>query len=283
MTSPDIDKFIGSLEKLPTLPMIYTKLQRLLQSPETTIHAISTVISEDQVIAAKVLRIVNSAFYGYPQKIGNLNRAIVTLGFNVIKNLVLATSVWDMFQKIQAGPQFDKENFWRHAIGCAVASRVVAEAAAIKNPDEVFTGGLLHDIGKIIPAIHYPEKFSEVLVMVEQNALTMSEAEKKIFGFDHAQIGAVIAVKWGFPQETIQMIAQHHISEFSLTIPKSTAAVHFGNILAMALGLGSGGEKYLPPLANRVWETLGLNLSSLELIMEKIVRLYQENIEILET
>ena len=147
MKPNELDRIVSSLDKIPTLPVIYTKLGKLLQSPDATIQAVSNIISEDQVIAAKVLKFVNSAFYGFPQRIGSIQRAIVILGFNTIKNLVFATSVFDIFRGVETMSAFDKKSFWKHCIGCAVASRVLAEAADLRNPDEVFTGGLLHDIG----------------------------------------------------------------------------------------------------------------------------------------
>ena len=122
MNAKDIERIVSSLDKIPTLPVIYSKLGKLLQSPDATIAAVSNIISEDQVIAAKVLKFVNSAFYGFPQRVGSLQRAIVILGFNTIKNLVFATSVFDMFRGMETGGAFDKKNFWKHCIGCAVAA-----------------------------------------------------------------------------------------------------------------------------------------------------------------
>ncbi len=101
MKANELERIVSSLDKIPTLPVIYSKLGKLLQSPDATIQAVSNIISEDQVIAAKVLKFVNSAFYGFPQRIGSLQRAIVILGFNTIKNLVFATSVFDMFRGVE--------------------------------------------------------------------------------------------------------------------------------------------------------------------------------------
>lgn len=283
MKFSDVEKVLGSLDKLPTLPVIYTKLLHLLPSPDTTIHVISNIIAEDQVIAAKVLRFVNSAFYGFPQRIGSLQRAIVILGFNAIKNLVLATSVWDLFQKIQADHPFNKESFWKHSVGCAVASRVLAEAADLKNPEDVFTGGLLHDIGKVVQAGYFTDQFNRVIDLIDRTGLPMVEAEKRVFGFDHTQIGTAIATRWRFPQDTVNMIALHHLSNGTTGLNKGVAAVHIGNILAMALRLGYSGEKLVPFVHEKAWETLGLGIGSLELAMEKVVRLYNENITILES
>jgi len=282
MNAKEIERIVSSLDKIPTLPVIYSKLGKLLQSPDTTIAAVSNIISEDQVIAAKVLKFVNSAFYGFPQRVGSLQRAIVILGFNTIKNLVFATSVFDMFRGMETGDAFDKKKFWKHCIGCAVASRVLAEAADLRNPEEVFTGGLLHDIGKLVVAVHYPEKYSNVVNEVQRTGTPMVEAERKIFSYDHCQVGSALAVQWRFPPDTALMIGSHHLADGAVPTRKDIAAVHIGNILCMALGLGSGGEKKLANVNPKAWELLGLSLSSLELIMDKTVKLYGENTEILE-
>jgi len=282
MNAKDIERIVSSLDRIPTLPVIYSKLGKLLQSPDATIAAVSNIISEDQVIAAKVLKFVNSAFYGFPQRVGSLQRAIVILGFNTIKNLVFATSVFDMFRGMDTGNAFDKKNFWKHCIGCAVAARVLAEAADLRNPDEVFTGGLLHDIGKLVTAVHYPERYSTVVNDVQATGCPMVEAERKVFGYDHCQVGSALAVHWRFPPETAQMIGAHHLADGAVPSRKDIAAVHIGNILCMALGLGSGGERRLATVNPRAWELLGLSLSSLELVMDKIMKLYRENTEILD-
>jgi putative nucleotidyltransferase with HDIG domain len=282
MKASELDRVVSSLDKIPTLPVIYSKLGKLLQSPDATIQAVSNIISEDQVIAAKVLKFVNSAFYGFPQRIGSLQRAIVILGFNTIKNLVFATSVFDMFRGVETTGNFDKKSFWMHCIGCAVSSRVIAEAADLRNPDEVFTGGLLHDIGKLVVAVQYPEKFSAVINEVQKTGVPMVEAERKIFGFDHTQVGSALAVQWRFPLDTAQMIGSHHLGDGAVPQRKDIAAVHIGNILCMALGLGTGGEKRLANVNAKAWELLGLTLSSIELVMDKTVKLYRENTEILE-
>ncbi len=281
MKANEIERIVGSFDKIPTLPAIYSKLGKMLQSPDATIQAVSNIISEDQVIAAKVLKFVNSAFYGFPQRIGSLQRAIVILGFNSIKNLVFATSVFDMFRGLDTDGTFDKKNFWKHCIGCAVASRVVAEAADLRNPDEVFTSGLLHDIGKLLMAVHYADRFGAVIKDVQNTGTPMVEVERKLFGFDHAQVGSALAVQWRFPLDTAQMIGSHHLNEGAVQ-RKDIAAVHVGNILTMALGFGTGGERRIAAVNPRAWELLGLSLSNLEIIMEKIVKLYRENAEILE-
>jgi len=282
MKQHNIEKIIDSTDNLPTLPSIYTKLTSLLEQSNSTVSMVANVISEDQTIAAKVLKIVNSAFYGSPRKIGSLQRAVVILGLREIKNMVLATSTLRMFGQLQSGHGLDMKSFWKHSIGCAISAKVLAEAAYLKNPEDVFTGGLLHDIGKMIHAIYLPQEFSGVIADIEDTGMPLFESEKGILGFTHAQTGRLLAEKWRFPEEVINMITEHHLDHESPNLTKEVAAVHIGNILCIAFSLGSGGEKRVPIANQKAWEVLCLRLGTLESLTGRIIKLFTEAISILE-
>ncbi|MBW2222091.1 MAG: HDOD domain-containing protein [Deltaproteobacteria bacterium] len=283
MKTNKVENIIGSVDKLPTLPIIYTKLTNLLQSPNATAKMISDVISEDQSIAVRVLNLVNSAFYSLPQKIGNLKHAIVILGLNQIRNLVLVTSTIKMFREIKSDSSFNMQKFWEHSIGCAVAARVLAETAYLKSPDDVFTGGLLHDIGKLVHAIYLKEDFAAVIDDVRESGLPVIEVEKRIFGCDHTYTGRELAIKWNLSEGTVDMIRHHHLSDNSAELTKEISAVHIGNTLCIALGLGSGGEKKVPVAQMKAWEILDIEMNNLETIIERIDRLFNESVVILES
>ncbi len=283
MTSAKINRMLASVDQLPTLPTIYTKLSELLRAPDSTVQKVSQVIAEDQAMAAKVLRLVNSAFYGFPKRIGSLQRAVVILGFNEVKSLVLATGVLQMFGKFKTEHGFDMDKLWEHSIGCAVGARVVAEAAQLSNVEDVFAGGLMHDIGKVIHAVNLPKEFVNVVNDVQETGRSMIEAEQEIFGFDHAETGQALAEKWGFPAKTVDMIANHHISNGSDKLGKEVAAVHIGNTLCSALALGSGGEKHVPMANQKAWQILDLKLSQLEPIMGKIGKVFEESVSVLRS
>ena len=282
MKQNKIEYILDSVDRLPTLPTIYTKLTNLLQSPNATVKMISNVISEDQAIAVKVLKLVNSAFYSLPQKIGSLKHAIVISGLNQIRNLVMITSTIKMFKELNSASSFDMQKFWEHSIGCAVAARVLAETAYLKNPDDVFTGGLLHDIGKLVHAVYLNEEFAAIIADVHENGLPIIEAEKKILGRDHTYTGGVLAKKWCLSQGTVGMIEHHHLSDHSVELTKEIAAIHAGNIFSIALGLGSGGEKKVPVADMKAWDILGIELSNLESIVMRIDKLFNESAVILE-
>jgi len=280
---PDhIEKIVDSIDRLPTLPAIYTRLSDLFAQSDSTVRTIAEVISEDPTIAAKILKIVNSAFYGFPKKIGNLQRAVVILGLNEIKSMVLATSIVKTFTQFDSDCEFHMKSFWEHSVGCAVSAKIVAEAAYLKNPEDVFTGGLLHDIGKLIHALYLPQEFSRVIAEVEHTGIPMIESEQGIFGFTHTHTGRILAEKWHFPEETVNMVAQHHLEGDSPNLSKEVAAVHLGNTLCIAFGLGSAGEKVVPIVNQKAWEMLGLQLSDLESVSGRINKSFREASVILE-
>ena len=282
MKPDNIERIVDSIDRLPTLPAIYMKLSNLLSQSDSTVMMIAEVISEDPTIAAKILKIVNSAFYGFPKKIGNLQRAVVILGLNEIKSLVLATSMLRTFTELGSGHEFNMTGFWEHSVGCAVSSKIVAEAAYLKNPEDVFTGGLLHDIGKLIHALYMPQEFTRVITEIEHAHISMLESEQNIFGFSHTQTGRILAEKWHFPEEVAHMIGGHHMHGEASTPMKEVAAVHLGNSLSIAFGLGFAGEKVVPLISQNAWEILGLRLGDLESIAGRIQRSFHEASVILE-
>ena len=267
---------------MPTLPIIYTKLSNILASPDVTVLMISNIIAEDNVIAGKVLRLANSSFYGFSRKIGSLQHAVVILGLNEIRNLVLTTSVIDAFKDLKSDNAFQIQKFWEHSLACATASRVLAEAARLTNPEEVFAGGLLHDIGKLIYAFFFPEEFERIVAEVEDHQLPLIEAEEKILGLSHAKIGTELAAKWHLPPPIVEMI-QHHQPEDTTKYKKEVMAVDIGNSLSIALGIISWGEKQVPIITDKTWGDFGLKITDLEFIITRIDKLFREKVAILQS
>ncbi|MBW2559642.1 MAG: HDOD domain-containing protein [Deltaproteobacteria bacterium] len=282
MPSQKIKRIINSMGELPTLPTVYMKLSHLLNAPDPSIKTISAIISEDMAIAAMVLKIVNSAAYGFRAKIGDLQHAIVILGLTEIRNLVLASSIYKIVKEFKSSSAFDMQAFWKHSIGCAIVAKVLAETAHLHSPEDVFTAGLLHDIGKLIHAGHFREEFNAVMTDVAETGVQLSKSEKKILGFDHAQTGGALAEKWGLPRATINMITHHHLSYTPDALTSEMGAIHVGNSLCIALGLGSGGEKKVPIVNKKGWESLALKISDLEYVMQRSSKLFEESVSIMD-
>lgn len=230
MERSEIQKKLDSIKDLPTLPAIAMEINSLLQAAETTVETIAESIEKDQSIAVKVLKLINSAFFGVRSKVTNIHDAIVLLGFNSIRNIVLSVSVIKAFSKNDTIEGFSIADFWQHSIAVAMTSKVMSEKSQISNPEDAFTGGLLHDIGKIIMAQYFREIFLATVKDCENDSIPFSKAEKNhLTGFGHSKMGAFLTDKWKFPQSLTQAIGTHHSASDKMS--ELTTVVHCADII----------------------------------------------------
>jgi putative nucleotidyltransferase with HDIG domain len=227
---------------LPSLPTVVTQLINLVGDPATSARDISQLISADQALTAKILKVANSAFYGFPRKIATVQLAIVVLGFETVKNLGLSVAVLKRFHAGKAHPLFDRQRFWEHAIGCGVAARMLARKLDRKLEGEAFVAGVVHDIGKLILIEYFPNEFGESLEMARDEYLTISEAEMKVIGVTHAEIGGWLAEKWNLPETLVQAITYHH-NPMDVEEPSEILMVtHAANALTRHNHIGQAGD-----------------------------------------
>ena len=253
----EIKRKLRNIQSLPTLPPVVTKLTKLLGDENTTALKLAEVIEKDQVLTSKVLKMVNSAFYGFPRRISTVSTAIVLLGFNVIRTLIITASIFEMMHSEDLG-------LWEHSLGVAAASGLLAQKLELKNPEEVTTAGLLHDLGKVVIRTEFPEKYREINHLVREKGLFLREAEREVLGLDHGEIGEFLTNRWNLPERLVEPIAFHHDVERARKYRKETAIVHFADILIYALGYGYGGHPWVPPLNEKAWKLLRLKQKDLE-------------------
>ncbi len=218
-------KKIDRIEDIPTLPTIVFELNKYLQDPDTSIKTVCETIEKDQAIALKILKLVNSAFYGFKNKISDLRNAIVLLGYNSVRNAIVSLSIINTFSKRVALMDFDISQFWKHSLAVAVTSKNIAQLSKKESPDNCFVGGLLHDTGKVILAQYFPELFEKVWITLQNEHLSFYEAEQKELPIDHTKIGAHLASKWQLPVGLVEAIRWHH--EFK---PESKSANFVQNV-----------------------------------------------------
>ena len=240
------EKIIG----LPTLPTIVTQLIALVGNPRSSARDVAQLISTDQALTAKILKVANSAFYGFARRIATIQHAIVVLGFEAVKNLGLSVAVLKRFSSGTEHPLFDRQRFWEHAIACGVAGRMLARKFRYRRIEgEVFVGGILHDVGKLILMEYFPEEFSEALELAEAEGMPIAEAEEQILGVTHAEVGGWLAEKWGLPPALVETIAYHH-HPFDGENPGDAALllVHTGNAISRHLRIGCSGDRQGPQI-----------------------------------
>jgi len=257
----EIKKKLRNLQSLPTLPPVVSKLTKMLGNENTTAVQLAKIIERDQVLTSKVLKMVNSAFYGFPRRISTVSNAIVLLGFNVIRTLVLTASIFEMMQTGDL-------SLWEHSLGVAAASGILAERLGVSNPDEVTTAGLLHDLGKVVIRTEFPSLYQEVTKLVKKKHIFSREAEEEVLGgLDHARIGHFLTNQWNLPARLIEPIAFHHEPDKARKFKEETAIVHFADILVRAWGYGYSGDPWVLPLNDKAWQILALEKKDLEEIM----------------
>jgi putative nucleotidyltransferase with HDIG domain len=276
MSSPDLQKIVARIDDLPTLPRTVLKITELVNNPRTSAKDIARIITDDQVLTARLLKLVNSSFYGFPQRISTVNTAIVLLGFDAIRSLLLTTSVFDLFAGRNKKSKQDQEKFWDHSLGCAVGAKVIGNYLRHDKIEELFVAGLLHDIGKIVEMLYLPDEFAKVVATINKTNILMLTAEEKVLGYDHADIGKLLAGKWNLPIKLVQVIAHHHQPAAAGSFIMEASIVHLADILCRALNMGYGGDNKIPPLDKSAWSSLKIKAESIELIMETMQDEYND-------
>lgn len=257
------------IQSLPTLPQVVEKLTTMVESPDVTAKDVGRLIASDQVLGAKVLRLVNSPFYGFPGRISSISHAIILLGFNVIKGVVLSASVFDLMEKSMIG-------LWEHSLGCAIVSGRISRALGISDPEEISTAALLHDIGKVLIRVSLREDYDKIQGLVQERGYSFRDAELEILGIDHAQIGSWLAQEWNLPERLAIPITYHHAPEEAPKIKDRVSIVHIANSIVRAFGVGSGGDPWVPRISPPAWETVGLSRLGLQDIASQILEDLEE-------
>ena len=263
-----VKRKLRKLEGLPTLPPIVQRLNRMIEDEKTSIHQIADLIEKDQIITTKILRLANSAFYGFPKKVSTIQNALMLLGINIVKVLIITSSIFDIIYK-------EDVNLWEHSIGVAACSKILAEKLELKEPQEVATAGLLHDLGKIVEKVSFKEDYKKILELVQNNKDPL-KAEKEILGIDHAEIGSFLMKIWNIPDRLIEAVDAHHELEKAKKFKKEAAIVHLSNVLVHARGYGSSLYKKVPILQEKALKILKLNIFEIKEIFFKLEpRLYE--------
>ncbi|MEO7993428.1 MAG: HDOD domain-containing protein [bacterium] len=246
--SQSVAKHLLDLQEIPTLPLVATKIIQMTNDPRSSASDLQNLISHDPAIAAKVLKLANSAFYGLPGKVSNLNRAVTLLGFNTVRSLALSISVIEAFPGGSATPHFNRALFWEHSLAVAEGARILAARSCPELKDEAHMAGLFHDIGKIVMDQCFSEYFTSAMRLAYENRISTSDAEMTIMKVDHAELGAQVAEKWNFPSSLVEVIRYHHAISFSTETPL-VGIVALADDLCMEWGFGDTGEsvKAVPP------------------------------------
>lgn len=260
-----LEKFIEKDIALPEIPSIVFELNEVIANPLSSADQMAQVINKSPSLTALLLKIVNSSFYGLPSKVDRVSLAVTLIGTRELSALALGISVLSVFRKIP-GTLLSMQSFLQHSLACGVIARLLAAQKNLRQTEQIFTAGLLHDLGRLVLFIHFPDDALGVLRRSRTSAACLHTVEKKELGCDHAAIGRFLLNRWRLPLALENTVAFHHVpTEAPDQVP--AAIVHLADILVNALGLGTSGERLVPPLDARAWETLELSAGALEAVV----------------
>ncbi len=203
---------LSTISNLPSPPLVFTQITKVINDPKTSVKDVAAIMSEDAAMSAKVLRLSNSAFYGARSEITSIRQAILVLGLEAVKSLVLSSSVFDMFKSQKLDTEF-QEAFWRHSLAAALAGRTLIKqhgSLARFDPEVAFSAGLLHDIGKLIICCFMPEDHKRIKQQLQMQRISDYQAEEAIIGYSHTLIGRMLAQNWKLPAAIQEAIEFHH-------------------------------------------------------------------------
>ena len=273
------DELVENAGDLNVLPFVARKVLELVGSDSSTASQISSVIEKDQTIAARVLKVSNSALYGLRKEVGNLQQAVTLLGLNVVNSLVIALSTKSLYKKFGIAEQM----MWDHSIGTSIAARLASSGLGQDVEGVAFIGGLMHDLGKVILNNESPEAFSEVMMKTYNEGLDSITAEEEVFGYNHTEIGSRVAEKWGFPSIHVTILKNHHLNNCKLedieepAVANVIACIHLANNICKILGIGyrSANESIS---AHELPSAVFLNFTEekLEMLMKEVGESYEK-------
>lgn len=276
-----MEKIVDTVKNLPTLPTVFAAISDAMENPRTTNEQLAKIISSDQASAFKVLKVANSPFYGFRSKVDTISQAIFYIGFTEVKNIVFALSVINFFSKEKSKISLHPVDLWAHAIGVGIAARNIGKGIGVKQLENYFLAGVLHDVGKIIFLEFAQEDYKQVLDLVEKENCLIREAEFKVFGIDHSRVGNMLAEKWKLPSSITDTINYHHSGISGRENLLLVSSVHVADIIARTLQFGFAGDNLIPQPNPRVWEVLKLNKGYLPAIRNKMEEDYKHLVSLM--
>ena len=262
-----LDKLSKKKMSLPEIPTIVSELNEVISNPLSSAEDIANVVNKSPSLTATLLRIVNSALYGCPSKIDKVSQAVTLIGTKEIFGLAVGISVLAIFKKIPK-EVINMYSFLRHSIACGIIARILAAHKNLQHTEQLFVSGLLHDLGRVLLYIYFPDDSVHLLGNCYNSNKLLYEEEDDYLGCNHTHIVRYLMQHWKLPLALENNVFHHHHPSEAQSLVPATI-VHLADIMVNALGMGSSGERFVPPLDNAAWEELNLSTSCFEVVTKQ--------------
>lgn len=267
MSKLSLDYIVSKVDDINMLPNVLQEIIVISDDPNSTITDMENVILKDQTLTTKVLRLANSAYYGYARRISTISQATILLGFKTIKSIALASTVSKYMTAELKGYALEENQLWQQSQTCAIIARYISKLTKKADPEEAYIAGLLRDIGKTILNQNMIKEYEEVSKLVSEDGISFLQAEEMVFGFNHAEIGARVSEKWNLPSNLVDAISHHHNPENAEVDPNLVSIVHIADAITVMMGVGIG----LDGLQYNLSEKSILDLELTEIDLENII------------
>jgi len=262
---PTADELAGEEAALSTFPDIYHRILEALRSPTSSARHVAKVVGMDASLSARLLRLVNSPFYGFPSRIETIDRAVAIVGMNEVTTLAMGLSLVRRFKDLPAAC-LDMKEFWKHCIACGILARLLSGQKVGLSEERHFVAGLLHDLGRLIIIKRLPAACARSMRLSVSKGVPLYEAEREVLGYDHAQVGSRLFAKWRLPASLVTAVGRHHsppLADRPDNNAPDAAIIQLADTLAIALGMGTSGSLLVPAMRAETWQSLDLPLGAL--------------------
>lgn len=262
-----IQELIKEIKSLKPIPQITNQIIEIVEKPQASLSEVADIILFDPMITANILRSCNSAYFGLPRQVDSVRDAVALLGLEQIVDIVLLKSGKDNLNKENEGYGLFEGDLWRQSVSCALIARGICERKGIKDKQLVFTATLLKDIGKVILDRFVAGSFEKIQALVQDKGLSFMEAEKKVIGVDHAELGGLVAKDWNFSDKMVYIIRNHHLENEDARKNVDCCVVYLADILCMMMGIGVGVDGLAYRFYDEVVKSLGFSEKELQEII----------------
>lgn len=263
------------VDTVPSLPATFQRINEAVNNPATTSQTISHLVETDQALTVRLLRLANGPMYGNPQRIETVTQAVMILGTRQIRDLALATAVFDVFAGISS-ELVDMTGFWRHSLAAGLAAKALISRRGEKSTERFFVAGLLHDVGSLVLYSKMAEQSRICLEVAHKASALLHTVEFRSFGFDHADVGGALLENWKLPTSLSEPVVNHHRFLLSARFPLENAVIHVADVIANAMDLGSNGEHLVSPMEPAAWDFIGVHERHLGAIVNEVERQFAD-------
>ena len=264
-----IYRLLQQAEDLPTLPEVVLKVEAMARSEDTSAQDMARIMEHDPSLSARILKMANSVLYGGTNPVSSVAYAIARIGFIEIRNIALSLSVTRLFKE-KGHIEYDR--FWKHALSVAFASQILLEKAAVhhRSMDDLFTSGLLHDIGILVLDQCIPDIYRQLIALAQEKDAVLWEVEREVLQTDHAEAGAFVLKRWRLPDQVSETVLYHHQPDGAEDARAMAQVVHLANFTCNNQGIDNGTDAFPSGFSQGAWFDMQLSVEDIPAIIEEV-------------